>query len=79
MTVQQEQEYSKKFDFGLWIRLLKYAAPYKKLMIGLGFVMVCVAGIDVIFPLMTKYAIDHFAVTGSLKGLKNFAIGYAVL
>lgn len=79
MTVQQEQEYNKKFDFGLWIRLIKYAVPYKKLMIGLGFVMICVAGIDVAFPLMTKYAIDHFAVTGSLTGLKPFAMGYAVL
>ena len=79
MTGQQEQEYSKKFDFSLWIRLLKYAAPYKKLMILLGFVMICVAGIDVIFPLMTKYAIDHYAVTGTLYGLKNFAVGYAAL
>jgi ATP-binding cassette subfamily B protein len=79
MTGQQEQEYSKKFDFSLWIRLLKYAAPYKKLMILLGFVMICVAGIDVIFPLMTKYAIDHYAVTGTLYGLRYFAIGYAAL
>jgi ATP-binding cassette subfamily B protein len=48
-------------------------------MIALGFVMICVAGIDVIFPLMTKYAIDHFAVTQSLEGLKGFALGYAAL
>ena len=79
MTTQQEQEYNKKFDFGLWIRLLKYTVPYKRLMIGLGFVMICVAGIDVIFPLMTKYAIDHFATTGTLGGLKYFAMGYAAL
>lgn len=79
MTGQQEQEYSKRLDFSLWIRLLKYTVPYKRLMIGLGFVMICVAGIDVIFPLMTKYAIDHFAVTGTLGGLKYFAMGYAAL
>ncbi|MDF2532465.1 MAG: transporter related, partial [Clostridia bacterium] len=79
MTGQQEQEYNKRFDFNLWIRLLKYTVPYKRLMIGLGFVMICVAGIDVIFPLMTKYAIDHFATTGTLGGLKYFAMGYAAL
>jgi len=79
MTINQEQEYSKKFDLGLWVKLLKYTVPYKKLMIKLGFVMICVAGIDVIFPLMTKYAIDHFAVTQSLEGLKYFAMGYAAL
>jgi ATP-binding cassette subfamily B protein len=79
MTGNQEQEYSKKFDLGLWMKLIKYTVPYKKYMIALGFVMICVAGIDVIFPLMTKYAIDHFAVTQSLEGLKGFALGYAAL
>jgi len=79
MTGYQEQEYNKRFDFGLWAKLLKYAKPYRRLMIGLGFVMICVAGIDVVFPLMTKYAIDHFAVTGSMEGIKKFAMGYAAL
>lgn len=76
MTMHKEQEYNKRFDFGLWAKLLKYTKPYKKLMIRLGFVMISVAGIDVIFPLMTKYAIDHFAVTQSLSGLKYFILGY---
>ena len=79
MTGNQEQEYSKKIDLGLWVKLIKYTVPYKKLMIALGFVMICVAGIDVAFPLMTKYAIDHFAVTQSLEGLKYFIMGYAAL
>lgn len=79
MTVQQEQEYSKKLDFGIWLKLLKYTVPYRKLMLLLGFVMIGVAGIDVIFPLMTKYAIDHFAVTQSIAGLKYFIMGYAAL
>lgn len=79
MTVNQEQDYTKRFDFGLWRKLLRYAAPYKKLMLALGFVMICAAGIDVIFPLMTKYAIDNFAVSQSLAGLKGFALGYFAL
>lgn len=79
MTANQEQEYSKKIDLGLWVKLIKYTIPYKKQMLALGFVMICVAGIDVMFPLMTKYAIDHFAVTHSLGGLKHFAMGYAAL
>ncbi|MDF2522086.1 MAG: transporter ATP-binding protein [Clostridia bacterium] len=79
MTVNQEQDYTKRFDFGLWRKLLRYAAPYKKLMLALGFVMICAAGIDVIFPLMTKYAIDNFAVSHTLEGLKGFAMGYFAL
>lgn len=79
MEVNKEQEYDKRFDFGLWVKILKYARPYKKWAVLLGFLMIFVAGIDVVFPIMTKYAIDHFAVSHSLSGLKYFILGYAGL
>lgn len=79
MNITEEQEYSKKLDFDLWRRLLKYVSPYKRWMIVLGFVMVGVASIDVIFPLMTRYAIDNFVATGKLEGLPKFILVYGVL
>jgi len=79
MTERKEQEYNKRFDFGLWAKLLRYAKPYKKWIALLGVVMIGVAGIDVIFPLMTLYAIDHFAVTQSLSGLNYFIFAYVGL
>ncbi len=79
MNTLQEQEYSKKVDFGIWLKLLKYVKPYKRLMILLGFVMICVAGIDVAFPLMANYAIDNFVVTKSLDGVGVFIAKYAAM
>ncbi len=75
----EEKEFSRKLDFGLWRRMMNYIKPYRKLMICLGFVMVGVAGIDVLFPLMTRYAIDHFVVTGNLQGMSRFVLLYLLL
>lgn len=79
MNVIEEKEFSRKLDFGLWRRIMNYIKPYKKLMICLGFVMVGVAGIDVLFPLMTRYAIDHFVITGNLQGMSRFVLLYLLL
>lgn len=79
MNRMEEQEYGRKFDFKLWRRLLQYIKPYRKLMVYLGIVMIGVAGIDVAFPLMTRYAIDHFVLTGNLQGLVRFMLCYVAL
>lgn len=70
---------NEKIDFGLWRKLLKYAADFKKQLIILGFVMIGVAGIDVLIPYLTKYAIDNFVVTGNVQGLLKFSIVYVVV
>lgn len=79
MNKYTEKEYSKQFDFELWKKLYHYAQSYKKELFILAVVMVGVAGIDVVFPVMTKYAIDNFIVTSKLNGLKQFAFIYAGL
>ncbi|EOC99511.1 ABC transporter ATP-binding protein [Caldisalinibacter kiritimatiensis] len=79
MNSYKEQEFSKNFDFSLWRRLFKYMKPYKKLLGLLAFVMIGVAGIDVVFPWMTKYAIDNFVVNQSLEGLGRYSLIYGLL
>lgn len=79
MTTNQETEYNNGFDFGLWIKLFNYIKPYKKYMIRLSIVMIGVGGIDVIFPLMTKYAIDSFVRNNTLSGIWGFGVIYALL
>lgn len=79
MTTYQEQEYNKKIDLSLWRKLFKYVMPYKKYMIRLTLVMMAVGGIDVIFPLMTRYAIDNFVIEGKFEGLWIFAAVYGLL
>lgn len=79
MSALKEQEYTKSVDFGLWKNLFQFIKPYKKKVIALIIVMIGSGGIDVIFPLMTKYAIDNYIVTGMLKGLWGFAAAYGGL
>lgn len=76
MTAYQEQDYTKRFDFGLWKKLFRYAKAYKKQFMQVGAIMVMVGGIDAIFPLMSKYAIDHFIIPHSLDGLWKFVAVY---
>ena len=59
MTLQQEKDYTQRFDLSLWRKLLRYAPRYKKHLIALAAFMGINALIDVAFPLLTSYAIDH--------------------
>lgn len=79
MSTIKEQEYNKGFDLQLWKKLLRFAKPYKKNLIIVGIMMVILAIVDVVFPLMTKYAIDNFIVPKKLDGLKPFAFWYLML
>lgn len=53
--------------------------PYKKYMAILIVFMITLAGIDAVFPLLSKYAIDHFVIPGTTEGIGNFLIIYIVL
>ena len=72
MSMYQEEEYTKRFDFGLWKKLYPFAKAYKAHFGALAIVMVCVGAIDAVFPLLSKYAIDHFIIPGSLAGVWRF-------
>ncbi len=79
MQFQEEQDYTKKFDFSLWKRLLKYARPYYNFLFLLCVCMVINAIVDVVFPMMSRYAIDHFITTQQIKGLGGFIALYILL
>jgi len=75
----EEKEYNKRFDLVLWKKLLEFCKPYKKKIILLAFFMLSLAGIDVLFPLMSKYAIDNFVVPKSTDGIFLYAIIFLIL
>ncbi len=75
----KEQEYNKRFDLNLWKKLFTYLKPYNKYLLILAIVMIGVAGIDAVFPLMNKHAVDNFVVPGNLAGLTRFAVYYGIL
>ena len=79
MQFQEEQDYTKKLDLGLWRRLLKYARPYYGLLLALAGTMVLNAVGDVLFPMLTSYAIDNFIVPQSVRGLGWFILTYLLV
>lgn len=78
MTALNEEEFNEKIDLGTWKKILEFAKPYRKHMILLAVVMVIVGTQDVIIPLMTKYAIDHFINEKTTSGL-YFYMGMYIL
>jgi len=58
MQQVQEQDYSQKFNLGLWRSLLRHARAYYPHLTALAVFMSISALCDVLFPLMTSYAID---------------------
>ncbi len=70
-NVQDKQEI-KGLSKDLWLKVLQYLKPYRKNLINIGFCMFVLAAIDSVFPLLTKYAIDHFILGGTLDGLVPF-------
>jgi len=75
----QEQEFDKKVDFKIWKRLIAYALRSKKLVLRTIISLFIVSGIDIVYPLMSKYAIDNIVATGMLGRLKLFAVVYVVM
>ena len=59
----EERDYTQRFSLSLWRKILRYAKEYHKDLIKLMITMGVTAGCDVLFPLMTSYAIDHFIPT----------------
>jgi ATP-binding cassette subfamily B protein len=78
LQFQEEQEYTKRFDAGLWKRLLYYSRPFYKYLAGVALCMMFSALMDTLFPLMNRYAIDTFVQQGSLDGIGGFATAYVL-
>jgi ATP-binding cassette subfamily B protein len=75
----QEEEFSRRFDIGVWRGIFRFATPYRQYFVVLAATMICCGGIDAIFPYLTKYAIDTYVMPGNLNGLGTFGTVYICL
>lgn len=66
-------------QLAMWKELLGYSLEFRGKIIVLAIVMLVVAGIDVLFPLMTRYAVDNFVVPRTTEGLGLFAAIFAAI
>lgn len=79
MEMMKEQEISKKLDVGLWRKLFKYISVFKKELICLWVVNICVAGVDVIMPIINKIIIDDYIGQGRTEGLWKVGVVFIVV
>jgi ATP-binding cassette subfamily B protein len=70
----EEQDYSKKFDPGLFVKLAKHMRRHWKKMGIVGLCMTVLAVTDVFLPLLTRYAIDNFITPDMQKGAMTLYI-----
>ena len=75
----QEEDYTKRFDASLWIKLLKIAKPFHKNLWCIVLMMGISAMIDVALPMMNAYAIDNFIANHVSDGLVLFSAIYVLL
>ncbi|MGI6365379.1 MAG: ABC transporter ATP-binding protein [Bacillota bacterium] len=76
---QDFSQHSKKIDLNIWKRLLVYALNHKKVLYTVLIVDFFLAAGDILFPLMSKYAIDNFVEKSTTDGLALFSLAYVLL
>lgn len=75
----QEKEYDQKVDFSIWKRLIRYALHSKPLVIRTMISLVIVAAGDLVYPLLSKYAIDNIIAGSHTERILPFALVYAAV
>ncbi len=77
--MEEQKEMKLKVDKKIWKEMFNYFKVFKKdFIILIGF-MVALAGTDIAFPLLTRYAIDNFVAEGDYEGLTQVAFLYVGL
>ena len=83
MSYDTELDYTnEKVDLRLWKRLLGYAARNRRFLIQDVIALIIVAVFDAAYPVLTRYAIDHFVNPGgtpSTEGIWVFAAVYILM
>lgn len=79
MQYNEEYDYTKRLDIGVWKKILRIAKPFHKHLFAIIALMSVTAVFDVSFPLLNRRAIDQFASAGTLNGLGGFIAVYVLL
>lgn len=74
MVERRDNEYRPGFKPAVLGKLFGYARPYIRYFIFLFLIMISYAGFDAAMPLLTRAAIDRFAVTDDASGFVWFSI-----
>ena len=77
----REEEFEQKIDLSIWKRLLRYAFKYKAVFIGIIILMFLCAAVDIIYPQLTRFAIDNIIAKDGdgYAMIAPFAVVYVLL
>lgn len=73
---------TRHIDWGIWKRISAYAWRYKRLVAFTLTAMLVTTAVDILYPLLNRYAIDHFILVGKTQGIGLFAaasIGFVTI
>ncbi len=74
--MENSKEMKLKYDKKIWKELIQYFSSFKKDIGILCVLMIALASLDISFPLLTQYAIDHFVIPGNAEGLATVGMIY---
>ena len=77
--MQEEEVLGKAYDSRLMRRLLTYLRPYKSYVALALALILCESGLEVVFPWLTKIAIDRYIASANMSGLAVVAGVYVLL
>ena len=77
--MHDEKEYTRAFDWGIWVRLKPFLKNYRADFVGMLAFNGLTALVDVVLPLMQRYAIANFIEKGVTAGLVPYALVYLAL
>ena len=77
--MHDEKEYTQAFDWGIWVRLKPFLKNYRADFAGMLAFNGLTALVDVVLPLMQRYAIANFIEKGVTAGLVPYALVYLAL
>ena len=79
MNYLQEEDFNQKVNLGTRKRLLKYALRHKGMLFTIISSLFVSSFVDILYPLMTKYAIDNFITTKQIEGFVPYVIISVIL
>lgn len=80
MNSFEEQDYSsEKFSAGIWKKIFKLVLKRKKHLILMVIFVIGLACMDIIYPLLNKYAIEEFFTKKDFSNVNLFVIGYILI
>lgn len=75
----EDEIFTGKMDFALWRKMLRFALPHKKKILGMMALGATVAAFDNFLPLMTGLIVDAVTSQGRSVHLRGFMLAYACI